>query len=217
MRLHYVFSSPVDKIVWGVSHQCYPHKILTGRKEAYISPEHYKDVTGFTNTKESVHDHFTMGYSSTSVSLALGLAKARDLSGGKENIIAVTGDGALSGGEIYEGLNFAGEYGKNLIVILNDNEQSVAENHGGLYKNLRQLRESSGESSHNFFISLGFEYRYLDTLEYGSARYDYHDFSVVIDEDSMSQDENKTAVKYLILRPNGHLYSKWDSKASLIF
>ena len=132
VALHYVFDSPRDKIVWDASHQCYSHKILTGRKQAYADPAHYRDVTGFSNPKESEHDFFTVGHTATSISLALGLAKGRDVLGGQENIIAVIGDGALTGGEAYEGLNFAGEYGKNLIVILNDNDQSVAENHGGL-------------------------------------------------------------------------------------
>ncbi len=162
VALHYVFHSPQDKIVWDVSHQSYPHKILTGRKQAYMDPEHYRDVTGFTDPRESEHDLFRIGHSSTSVSLALGLAIARDACGGKENIIAVIGDGAMSGGEAYEGLNYAGEYGKNLIVILNDNEQSVAENHGGLFLTLKELRERRGEGGANFFRGLNLDYRYLE-------------------------------------------------------
>lgn len=150
VALHYVFSSPEDKIVFDVSHQCYPHKILTGRKIAYTDPAHFKEVTGFTNPKESEHDLFTIGHTATSVSLALGLAKGRDVCGGKENIIAVIGDGAMSGGEAYEGLNYAGEYDKNLIIILNDNNQSVAENHGGLYTALKELRESGGQERRQF-------------------------------------------------------------------
>lgn len=162
VALHYVFSSPVDKIVWDVSHQCYPHKILTGRKDAYINPELYRSVTGFTNISESPHDLFTVGHTSTSVSLALGLAKGRDACGGKENIVAIIGDGALGGGEALEALNYLGEYKGNFIVILNDNDQSVAENHGGLYKHLKDLRESGGEGENNFFKSLGLDYRYLE-------------------------------------------------------
>lgn len=162
VALHYVFSSPYDKIVWDVSHQCYPHKILTGRKEAYTDPAHFGDVTGYTNPNESEHDFFTIGHTATSIPLALGLAKGRDLCGSRENIIAVIGDGALSGGEAYEGLNCAGEYNGNLIIILNDNEQSVAENHGGLYKGLGKLRESGGSCEHNIFKSLGLDYRYLE-------------------------------------------------------
>ena len=132
VALHYVFDSPKDKIVFDVSHQCYPHKILTGRKEAYLDPEHFGDVTGYTNPAESEHDMFIIGHTSTSVSLALGLAKGRDLNGGKENIIALIGDGSLSGGEALEALDNAGEYDKNLNIIVNDNDQRIAENHGGI-------------------------------------------------------------------------------------
>lgn len=162
VALHYVFNSPKDKIVWDVSHQSYPHKILTGRKDAYLYEEHFRDVTGYTNPDESEHDFFTIGHTSTSVSLALGLAKGRDLSGKKENIIAVIGDGSLSGGEALEALDYAGEYNKNLIVIVNDNDQSIAENHGGIYRTLRELRESNGKCDNNIFKSLGLEYRYLE-------------------------------------------------------
>lgn len=162
VALHYVFESPKDKIVWDVSHQCYPHKILTGRKDAYTNPDKFKNVTGFTNPKESEHDLFTIGHSSTSISLALGLAKGRDVFGGKENIIAIIGDGAMSGGEAYEGLNYAGEYGKNLIIILNDNEQSVAENHGGLYKKLAALRQTNGLCEDNLFKGLNLDYIYYE-------------------------------------------------------
>lgn len=161
VALHYVFDSPHDKIVWDVSHQCYPHKILTGRKEAFTDEAHFRDVTGFTNPQESEHDWFTVGHTATSVSLAMGLAVSRDTHGGDENIIAVIGDGALGGGEAYEGLNYAGEYEKNLIIILNDNDQSVAENHGGLYTVLRELRESGGTSERNLFKGLNLDYRFL--------------------------------------------------------
>ena len=161
VALHYVFESPKDKIVWDVSHQSYAHKILTGRKEAYLDPTRYSEVTGFTDPRESEHDFFRIGHTATSVSMALGLAKGRDLSGGKENIIAVIGDGALSGGEAYEGLDFAGEYDGNLIIILNDNDQSVAENHGGLYVSLKILRESGGRGE-NLFRGLNLDYRYLE-------------------------------------------------------
>ena len=109
IALHYVFNSPVDKLVFDVSHQSYCHKILTGRKDAFLFEEHYDDVSGYTNPEESKHDFFNIGHTSTSVSLACGLAKARDLAGGKENIIAIIGDGSLSGGEALEGLDFAGE------------------------------------------------------------------------------------------------------------
>ncbi len=162
VALHYVFNSPVDKIVYDVSHQCYPHKILTGRKEAYLDENHFRDVSGFTNPNESDHDMFIVGHTSTSVSLALGLAKGRDLNKGSENIIAVIGDGSLSGGEAMEALDYAGEYKNNLIIIVNDNDQSIADNHGGLYETLRQLRENNGVADDNFFKALGLEYCYLD-------------------------------------------------------
>lgn len=143
IAMHYVFSSPKDKFVFDVSHQSYPHKILTGRKNGYISDEHFSEDSGYTNPEESEHDFFNVGHTSTSVSLATGLAKARDIKGDKENIIAIIGDGSLSGGEALEGLNVAGsEINSNLIIIVNDNEQSIAEVHGGMYKNLAELRET---------------------------------------------------------------------------
>ena len=162
VALHYVFDSPKDKIVFDVSHQCYPHKILTGRKEAFLDDAHFHDVTGYTNPNESEHDMFIVGHTSTSVSLALGLAKGRDLNKGSENIIALIGDGSLSGGEALEALDYAGEYDKNLIIIVNDNDQSIAENHGGLYKTLKKLRESNGTAEDNLFCAMGLDYRYLD-------------------------------------------------------
>ena len=162
VALHYVFDSPKDKIVFDVSHQCYPHKILTGRKEAFLDEAHFHDVTGYTNPTESEHDMFIVGHTSTSVSLALGLAKGRDLNGRKENIIALIGDGSLSGGEALEALDYAGEYDKNLIIIVNDNDQSIAENHGGMYKTLKKLRENGGKAEDNIFKAMGLDYRYLD-------------------------------------------------------
>lgn len=162
VAFHYVFDSPKDKIVFDVSHQCYPHKILTGRKEAFLDEEHFHDVTGYTNPNESEHDMFIVGHTSTSVSLALGLAKGRDLNKRSENIIALIGDGSLSGGEALEALDYAGEYDKNLIIIVNDNDQSIAENHGGLYKTLKKLRESNGTAEDNIFRAMGLDYRYLD-------------------------------------------------------
>ncbi len=162
LAMHYVFNSPEDKIVFDVSHQCYPHKILTGRKYGFTDDARFKEVSGFTNTLESEHDQFTVGHTSTSVSLALGLAHGRDVCGGKENIIAVIGDGSLSGGEALEAIDFAGEYRHNLIIIVNDNDMSIAENHGGMYKTLRELRENSGKAKNNIFEAFGLEYRYLD-------------------------------------------------------
>ncbi|MDO4826969.1 MAG: 1-deoxy-D-xylulose-5-phosphate synthase [Bacteroidia bacterium] len=162
VALHYVFNSPEDKIVFDVSHQSYTHKILTGRKQAFMNPEHYDDVTGYSEPSESAHDHFVIGHTSTSVSLACGLAKGRDLAGGGENVIAVIGDGSLSGGEALEGLNVAGaELRSNLIIVVNDNQMSIAENHGGLYKNLQLLRETGGLAENNIFKALGLEYVYV--------------------------------------------------------
>ena len=162
IAMHYVFNSPVDKIVYDVSHQSYPHKMLTGRKNAFTNPEEYHSVTGYTSQRESEHDFFTIGHTSTSVSLACGLAKARDVKGEKGNVIAVIGDGSLSGGEAYEGLNNAAELGNNMIIVVNDNDMSIAENHGGLYKNLKLLRETKGQAENNFFKTLGLDYVFVD-------------------------------------------------------
>ncbi|MCQ2087437.1 MAG: 1-deoxy-D-xylulose-5-phosphate synthase [Bacilli bacterium] len=161
IALHYVFKSPIDKFVFDVSHQSYPHKMLTGRREGYINDECFKNDSGYTNPDESEHDIFNVGHTSTSISLATGLAKARDLLGEKENIIAIIGDGSLSGGEALEGLNVAGsEIKGNLIIIVNDNQQSISETHGGLYKSLKDLRDSNGESSNNIFKAFGLDYVY---------------------------------------------------------
>ena len=162
IALHYVFNSPVDKIVYDVSHQSYPHKMLTGRKDAYLYEEHFEDVSGYTNPEESEHDFFNVGHTSTSISLASGLVKARDLKGNKENIIAVIGDGSLSGGEALEGLDFASELQSNFIIIVNDNDMSIAENHGGLYKNLKELRESKGTCACNLFKAMNLDYIYVE-------------------------------------------------------
>ena len=161
IALHYVFNSPVDKIVFDVSHQCYPHKILTGRKDGFTNPEKYLKYTGYTAPEESEHDLFKVGHTSTSISLATGLAKGRDLRGGKENIIALIGDGSLSGGEAFEGLDNAAVLGSNIIVIVNDNDMSIAKNEGGLYGNLKLLRDTNGQAECNFFKALGFEYHYV--------------------------------------------------------
>lgn len=162
IALHYVFNSPVDKFVFDVSHQSYCHKMLTGRKEAFLSEDHFHDVSGYTNPEESEHDFFNVGHTSTSVSLACGLAKARDLKGDKDNIVAVIGDGSLSGGEALEGIDFASELESNFIIIVNDNDMSIAENHGGLYKNLKELRESNGTAACNLFKAMGLDYVYLE-------------------------------------------------------
>ena len=161
IALHTVFDAPTDKIIYDVSHQCYPHKMLTGRADAYLDPAHYGEVSGFTNTEESPYDHFNIGHTSTSISLATGLAKARDLAGRSESVIAFIGDGALSGGEALEGLNVAGEMRSNLIIILNDNDWSISENHGGMYEMLRRLRETNGTAADNLFRAMGLDYRYV--------------------------------------------------------
>lgn len=171
VALHYVFDSPKDKIVYDVSHQSYVHKMLTGRKDAFIDEKKYDDVSGYSNPEESKHDFFTIGHTSTSISLACGLAKGRDLKNEKDNIIALIGDGSLSGGEAYEGLNNVAEAGTNMIVIVNDNDMSIAENHGGLYKNLCELRKTEGKCECNFFKAMGFDYLYVK---------DGHDFEQLI-------------------------------------
>lgn len=162
IALHYVFNSPKDKIVYDVSHQCYAHKMLTGRKNGFFNPDDYSRISGYTNPSESEHDSFVVGHTSTSVSLASGLAKTRDLKGEKHNVIAVIGDGSLSGGEALEGLNFGGaELNSNFIVVVNDNQMSIAENHGGLYNNLKLLRETEGKAELNLFKALGYNYLYV--------------------------------------------------------
>ncbi len=162
IAMHYIFESPKDKLVFDVSHQSYPHKILTGRKDAFLYEDHYDDVTGYTNPEESEHDWFNVGHTSTSISLASGLAKARDLKGENYNVIAIIGDGSLSGGEALEGLDFAGEQKSNFIIVVNDNDMSIAENHGGLYKNLKELRDSNGTCKCNLFKAMGLDYVYVN-------------------------------------------------------
>lgn len=162
IALHYVFNSPQDKIVYDVSHQIYPHKMLTGRKDGFLNPEKYSSVSGYSNPKESPHDNFVIGHTSTGVSLATGIAKARDLQGQNYNVIAIVGDGSLSGGEAYEGLNCAAVLGSNMIIVVNDNQMAIAETHGGLYKNLALLRETNGKASNNIFKALGFDYYYVE-------------------------------------------------------
>lgn len=161
VALHRVFNSPIDKIVFDVSHQTYAHKALTGRAYTYIDPERYGEASGFANPDESEHDLFAMGHTSTSVSLGCGLAHARDLAGDTYNVITIIGDGSLSGGLAFEGFNNAAELDSNLIIIVNDNDQSIAENHGGLYRNLAELRASNGTCERNVFRALGLDYRYL--------------------------------------------------------
>lgn len=162
VALHRVFNSPTDKIVFDVSHQTYAHKALTGRAYTYIDPTRYGEASGFANPDESEHDLFAMGHTSTSVSLGCGLAHARDLAGDSYNVITIIGDGSLSGGLAFEGFNNAAELDSNLIIVVNDNDQSIAENHGGLYRNLAELRASNGTCERNVFRAMGLDYRYLD-------------------------------------------------------
>ncbi|MCM1323896.1 MAG: 1-deoxy-D-xylulose-5-phosphate synthase [Acetobacter sp.] len=189
IAMHYVFNSPSDKIVFDVSHQCYAHKIITGRKNGFLNPEDYDKITGYTNPAESAHDFFTVGHTSTSLSLASGLAKARDLKDEKHNVIAVIGDGSLSGGEALEGLNFAGsELKSNFIVVVNDNQMSIAENHGGLYHNLQLLRETNGAAELNLFKAMGYDYLYVN---------DGNDLETLIKAFESVKDSTKPVVVHL--------------------
>lgn len=204
VALHRTFHSPIDKIVFDVSHQCYTHKLLTGRKAAYLSPEQYHSVSGFTNSKESKHDIFSVGHTSTAISLACGLAKARDLRGEKYNVIAVVGDGALSGGEAFEGLNNAAALESNIIILVNDNSMSIAENHGGLYKNLRLLRETGGNAQCNLFHALGFDYYFID---------DGNDFNKVFDVLSAIKDTSRpTVVHMCTIKGKGYRIAESDKE-----
>src|SRR5574344_396814 len=164
VALHCVFNAPEDKFVFDVSHQCYPHKVLTGRASGFLGDvDDMNAISGYSSPAESpVYDNFEVGHTSTSVSLATGLQKARDIKGTSENIIAIIGDGSLSGGEAFEGLDEASELGTGIIIVVNDNEMSIAENHGGIYKNLRTLRETNGQAENNWFKAWGFEYKYLE-------------------------------------------------------
>lgn len=188
VALHHVFNSPKDKIVYDVSHQSYVHKMLTGRKEAFIDSSKYYSVSGYTNPEESEHDFFNIGHTSTSISLASGLAKARDLKGDNENIIAIIGDGSLSGGEAYEGLNNVAQAGTNTIIIVNDNDMSIAENYGGLYKNLKELRETDGKAKNNFFNAIGLDYIYVK---------DGHNYEELIKTFKSVQDTKKPVVIHI--------------------
>ena len=205
IAMHYVFNSPVDKIVYDISHQCYPHKILTGRKHGFIDANQFQSITGYTSPKESEHDFFTVGHTSTSISLACGLAKARDIKGAKENIIAVIGDGSLSGGEAYEGLNNAAASGKNMIILVNDNDMSIAVNYGGLYQNLAHLRQSNGNCENNFFKSLGFDYYYVA---------EGHDIKALIDVFSKVKDSNHPVVIHMnTVKGKGYEASEMNKEA----
>lgn len=187
IALHKVFNSPVDKFVFDVSHQCYPHKMLTGRKDGFANPLN-TDISGYFNPNENEHDTFIIGHTSTSVSLATGVAKARDLKGENYNVIALIGDGSLSGGEAFEGLNNASVLGSNIIIIVNDNEMSIAENQGGLYENLALLRETNGKAELNYFKTFGFDYYYVENG---------NDFGDLIEVFESVKDTNKPTVVHI--------------------
>lgn len=162
IAMHYVFNCPEDKFVFDVSHQSYPHKMLTGRAFGYYDNNRFQEISGYSSPAESPeYDQFELGHTSTSISLASGLQKARDIKGNKENIVVLIGDGSLSGGEALEGLDEVGELGTGIIIIVNDNEMSIAENHGGLYKNLALLRETNGKAECNLFRAMGLDYKYV--------------------------------------------------------
>lgn len=199
VALHYVFNAPVDKFVFDVSHQCYPHKVLTGRAAGFLGDvDDMNAISGYSSPSECPeYDNFEVGHTSTSVSLATGLQKARDVKGTHENIIAVIGDGSLSGGEAFEGLDEASELGTGIIIVVNDNEMSIAENHGGIYKNLRALRESNGACEHNWFKAWGFEYTYLE---------DGNDIAKLIDVFRSVKDTDRPTVVH-IHTEKGHGYA----------
>lgn len=199
VALHYVFDTPKDKLVFDVSHQSYPHKVLTGRASGFLgNVDEMNAISGYSSPTECPeYDNFEVGHTSTSVSLATGLQKARDIKGTKENIIAVIGDGSLSGGEAFEGLDEASELGTGIIIIVNDNEMSIAEPHGGIYKNLRDLRESNGQCNHNWFKAWGFEYKYLE---------EGNDVEKLIEVFRSVKDTNKPTVVHIHTK-KGHGFS----------
>lgn len=163
VAIHYVFDAPQDKIVFDVSHQSYPHKMLTGRKDGFLDVSKMDGISGYSSPLENpVYDNFEIGHTSTSVALSSGLQKARDLMGQNYNVIAVLGDGSLSGGEAFEGMDTVAETGTNFILVFNDNEMSIAENHGGIYKGLAELRQTNGKAEHNIFKAMGFDYMYVE-------------------------------------------------------
>ena len=189
IALHYVFNSPVDKFVFDVSHQTYPHKMLTGRAYGFLDESRYDDITGYSSPEESEHDFFTLGHTSTSVSLACGLAKARDLKGEKLNVVAIIGDGSLSGGEALEGLDVAAERGSNLIIVVNDNDMSIAENHGGMYQNLKLLRDTDGKAECNLFKSMNLDYVFVK---------DGNDLESLINAFERVKDTDKPVVVHIV-------------------
>lgn len=204
IALHYVFNSPVDKIVFDVSHQVYPHKMLTGRKDAFLHPEAHPEISGYSNPVESAHDHFVVGHTSTSVSLATGLAKARDLKNEKYNVIALIGDGSLTGGEAFEGLNNAAVLDSNFIVIVNDNDMSIAENQGAIDKHLKELRKTKGNAENNLFKAMGYEYFFVE---------DGNDLESLIDTFKKVKDVNHPVVVHIYtLKGKGYKPAEEDKE-----
>ncbi|MBR3605287.1 MAG: 1-deoxy-D-xylulose-5-phosphate synthase [Candidatus Gastranaerophilales bacterium] len=203
IALHYVFNSPEDKFVFDVSHQCYPHKILTGRKDGFIDEKDYLKYTGYTAPEESAHDMFKIGHTSTSISLATGLVKARDLNNENYNVIALIGDGSLSGGEALEGLNFASKLNSNFIIIVNDNQMSIAQNYGGLYDNLKESRETKGAAQNNFFKTLGYDYCFIE---------EGNNIEKLVEEFKKIKDINHPLIVHLVTEKGHGLKAAVDNK-----
>ena len=203
IAMHYVFNSPVDKFVFDVSHQCYPHKILTGRKEGFVNQKDYFKYTGYTAPEESEHDLFKVGHTSTSISLASGVAKARDLKGEKYNVLALIGDGSLSGGEALEGLNFGATLNSNFIIVVNDNQMSIAENYGGIYSNLKELRDTNGQVENNIFTAMGYHYCFIEKG---------NDIQTLIEEFERIKDINHPIVVHLCTEKGRGLQQAIDNK-----
>lgn len=199
VALDYVFNLNEDKLIFDVSHQTYTHKIITGRKEKFLDTKTYGNSASFSNYKESKYDLFTLGHTSSSISLGYGMAKARDLKKEKYNIISLIGDGSLSGGEAFEGLNNASTLKSNFIIVINDNDMSIADDVGYLYKNLYDLKLNKGESKHNIFKDFGYEYKYIE---------EGNDVLKLVEEFNKIKDINKPIVVHVhTLKGNGYNYA----------
>ena len=204
IAMHYVFNSPKDKFIFDVSHQIYPHKILTGRKDAFINPLAHPEISGYSNPHESEHDNFILGHTSTSLSLATGMAKARDLKGEKYNVVALIGDGSLSGGEAFEGLSNAAVLNSNMIIVVNDNVMSIAPVEGGIYNSLKILRDTNGQAKDNIFKSMGYDYYYLE---------DGNDVEKLIAMFKAVKDTNKPTVVHIhTLKGKGYKPAETDKE-----
>lgn len=204
IAMHYVFNSPKDKFIFDVSHQIYPHKILTGRKDAFVNPLAHPEISGYSNPHESEHDNFILGHTSTSLSLATGMAKARDLQGEKYNVVALIGDGSLSGGEAFEGLSNAAVLNSNMIIVVNDNVMSIAPVEGGIYNSLKILRDTNGQAKDNIFKSMGYDYYYLE---------DGNDVEKLIAMFKAVKDTNKPTVVHIhTLKGKGYKPAETDKE-----